>query len=322
MVWAVVLIAALPFSGKAQGVLSSGGFEVPGSQSQQAIDYLNHHSDRGAYAFSFLVDAPTAAAAQQRMAAVRAAVADSYPEIHFTTQPQASPDGGTISFAGFASVDQNRSLAISRDLKSLIQNTNGPVRTFLLGPSANYATFQDITEKGLRRAEGISSPVVLIVLLVLFGAVVATLVPAVLGALSVLITFALVYAIASHTEVSVYATTMVTMIGIGVAVDYSMFILARFREELAAGAATETAVARAMSTSGTAVAFSGMTVVVSLASIWIVPVRAVQSMALAAIMVVAVAVLAALTLLPAVLTLLGPRINALRVPGRRPNPGR
>ena len=109
---------------------------------------------------------------------------------------------------------------------------------------------------------------------------------------------------------------MVTMIGIGVAVDYSMFILARFREELAAGAATELAVAGAMRTSGTAVVFSGMTVIVSLASIWIVPVRAVQSMALAAIMVVAVAVLAAMTLLPAVLTLLGPRINAVRI-GRR-----
>ena len=321
-VWVLLLIAALPFSGKAQGVLSSGGFEVPGSQSQLAIDYLNHVSGRGAYSFSFLVDAPSDRAAQARMAQVRSSVDQRYPEIHFTTQPQASPDGRTISFVGFASVDQNRSLTISRDLKTLIQHTDRPVRTFLLGPSANYATFQDITESGLRRAETLSSPVILIVLLVLFGAVVATLVPAVLGALSVLITFALVYAVALHAEVSVYATTMVTMIGIGVAVDYSMFILARFREELAAGTASDLAVARAMATSGTAVAFSGMTVVVSLASIWIVPVRAVQSMALAAIMVVAVAVLAAMTLLPAVLSLLGERINALRVPGRRRAPDR
>ena len=251
------------------------------------------------------------------MADVRAAVASHYPEIRFRTPPQTSSDGRTVTFVGFAKVDQNRSLKISRDLKALIQHTDGPVRTFLLGPSANYATFQDITESGLQRAEGLSSPVILIVLLVLFGAVVAALVPAVLGALSVLITFALVYAVASHAEVSVYATTMVTMIGIGVAVDYSMFILARFRQELASGAATDAAVARAMSTSGTAVAFSGMTVVVSLASIWIVPVRAVQSMALAAIMVVVVAVLAAMTLLPAVLSLLGPRINNLRVPARR-----
>jgi len=320
-IWALLLVAALPFAGKAQGVLSSGGFEVPGSQSQQAIDYLNNQPGRGAYSFSFLVDAPTAVAADARATQVRAMVARGHPEIHFTTAPQRSPDGSTIAFTGFASVDQNASLRISRDLKHEVQNTGGPVRTFLLGPAANYATFQDITEQGLQRAELLSSPVILIVLLVLFGAVVATLVPAGLGALSVLITFALVYAVASHTQVSVYATTMVTMIGIGVAVDYSMFILARFREELAAGAATELAVANAMATSGTAVAFSGMTVIVSLASIWIVPVRAVQSMALAAIMVVAVAVLAAMTLLPAVLTLLGPRINAVRI-GRRAGSGR
>ena len=142
------------------------------------------------------------------------------------------------------------------------------------------------------------------------------LVPAALGALSVLITFALVYLVASHTEVSVYATTMVTMIGIGVAVDYSMFILARFREELLAGAATDRAVATAMATSGTAVAFSGMTVIVSLASIWIVPVRAVQSMALAAIMVVTVAVLAAMTLLFTFVALRRLRFGDAKVTGR------
>ena len=135
-IWIVLLAAALPFSGKAQGVLSSGGFDVPGSQSQQAIDYLNNQPGRGAYSFSFLVDAPTAAAAQARVAQVRAQVAARYPEIHFTTQPQASPDGSTISFVGFASVDQNRSLTISRDLKTLVQSTDparahvpaGPVR--------------------------------------------------------------------------------------------------------------------------------------------------------------------------------------------------
>jgi uncharacterized membrane protein YdfJ with MMPL/SSD domain len=315
--WIVLVLIALPFAGRAQGRLSSGGFEVPGSQSQTAIDYLNALPGRGAYSFSFLVDAPTAAAAQARAAAVRAEVGRSYPIIRFRTQPQTSPDGRTISFQGFAPIDQNRSLQITRDLVGLVQQTHGPVRTYLLGPSANFAAFQDITEHGLTRAETLSSPIILIVLLVLFGAVVATLVPAGLGAVSVAIAFAIVYGIASHTEVSVYATTMVTMIGIGVAVDYSMFILARFREELENGVDTAGAVECAMRTSGTAVAFSGMTVVVSLASVLIVPVRALQSMALAAVIVVAVAVIAGMTLLPAVLQLLGPRINRLRVPTRR-----
>ncbi|HEY0388125.1 MAG TPA: MMPL family transporter [Gaiellales bacterium] len=316
-VWIALVLVALPFASRAQGRLSSGGFEVPGSQSQTAIDYLNALPGRGAYSFSFLVDADTPQAARARAAAVRADVVRRYPVIRFRSKPQMSPDGRTVSFLGFAPIDQNRSLQISRDLEGLVQRTSGPVRTYLLGPSANFAAFQDITERGVTRAETLSSPIILIALLVLFGAVVATLVPAALGAVSVAIAFAIVYGIASHTEVSVYATTMVTMIGVGVAVDYSMFILARFREELLAGVPTGRAVESAMRSSGTAVAFSGMTVVVSLASVWIVPVRALQSMALAAVIVVAIAVLAGMTLLPAVLMLLGPRINRLRLPSRR-----
>src|SRR5438067_5861229 len=119
-VWIVLLAAALPFAGRAQSRLSSGGFEVPGSQSQQAIDYLNSQPGRGAYSFSFLVDAPTAAQAQARVAAVRAAVRAHYPQIRFATAPQLSPVRATISFTGFAPVDQNRSLTISRDLKHIV----------------------------------------------------------------------------------------------------------------------------------------------------------------------------------------------------------
>jgi uncharacterized membrane protein YdfJ with MMPL/SSD domain len=110
---------------------------------------------------------------------------------------------------------------------------------------------------------------------------------------------------------------MVSMIGIGVAVDYSMFVLARFREELQAGAEPDAAVDTAMRTSGTAVVFSGLTVVLALLALWLVPVRAIQSMAAGAMMVVAVAVLASSTLLPALLHLLGRRIDRGRV--RRPS---
>jgi RND superfamily putative drug exporter len=316
-VWVVLLIAALPFAGKAQSQLSSGGFDVPGSQSVQAIDYLNEQPGRGAYSITFLIDAPDPRAAVAAVAQVQAEVMRTHPEIRFTAPQVASPDGKTVLAVGFAPYDQNESLRVSRELKTEIQRTTGETRIFVLGPSSNYATFQDITEEDLQQAELISAPVILVVLLLLFGAVVAALVPAVLGALAVLITFAIVYFIASNTEVSVYATTMVTMIGIGVAVDYSMFILARFREELDAGHSTESAVENAMRTSGTAVVFSGLTVIVSLASIWIVPVRAIQSMALAAIIVVTIAVLAGITVLPAVLALLGPRVNALRIGRRR-----
>ena len=315
--WILLLLVALPFSGKAQGVLSSGGFDVPGSQSEKVIDYLNSQPGGGAYAFTFLIAAPTAQEAAAREAQVRSDVAKQFPQVRMRSDVAVSPDRTTVALTGYARVDQNKSLELSRQLKDGLQVTDGPTRTFLLGASANYATFQQITEDDLRQAEALSSPVILIVLLVLFGAVVAALLPALLGLFSVVITFAAVYAVASATEVSVYATTMVTMIGIGVAVDYSMFVLARFRDELEDGAVVETAVATAMRTSGTAVVFSGITVIVSLASIWIVPVRAVQSMALAAIMVVAVTIAGTLTLLPALLAIVGRSVNRGRIGRRR-----
>jgi RND superfamily putative drug exporter len=315
--WIVLLLIALPFSGKAQGVLSSGGFDVPGSQSEKVIGYLNSQPGGGAYAFTFLIAAPNAQQAAAREAQVRSDVARQFPQVRLRKDVAASPDKATVALTGYARVDQNKSLELSRKLKDAMQVTDGSTRTFLLGASANYATFQQITEGDLRQAETLSSPVILIVLLVLFGAVVAALLPALLGLFSVVITFAGVYAVASATEVSVYATTMVTMIGIGVAVDYSMFVLARFRDELEDGEDVEGAVATAMRTSGTAVVFSGITVIVSLASIWIVPVRAVQSMALAAIMVVAVTIAATVTLLPALLAIVGRRINSGRIGRRR-----
>jgi uncharacterized membrane protein YdfJ with MMPL/SSD domain len=317
--WVALLLIALPFSGMAQGVLSSGGFDVPGSQSLRVIDYLNAQRGRGAYTFTFLIDAPSAADAGRRAAQVSAEVRAKHSQLHLRpAESAASPDGRTITLVGSAAVDQNHALDLARELKGDLQVTTGSTRTFLLGSASNYATFQKITEKDLQQAEALSSPVILIVLLVLFGALVAALLPALLGLFSVVITFALVYGVASHTEVSIYATTMVTMIGIGVAVDYSMFVLARYREELDGGRAVEAAVLNAMRTSGTAVVFSGLTVIVSLASIWIVPVRAVQSMALAAIMVVAVTLLATVSLLPALLAIVGRNVNRGRLRPRSP----
>ncbi len=184
----------------------------------------------------------------------------------------------------------------------------------MLGQGAVYATFQHVTQRDLQSAETIGLPIVLVILLALFGAAVAAALPLVLGIVSVVITLAVVRLLAAEVEISVYAESMVSMIGLGVAVDYSLFVLARFREELAGGTSREDAVVQAMRTSGRAVVFSGLTVLVSLGTVWIVPVRAVQSMAAASMLVVAVAVLAAATLLPALLHLLGPDVDRWRVP--------
>src|SRR4051794_24908691 len=322
-VWVALLLLALPFAGQVTSRLSNGGFEVPGSQSLDEIHYIDRHG-AGAQDFPVLVAAPTAAQATARIGQVVQAMR-AFPQLNLGAFPCA-PRSGTTRRAGrvvtcgsrdgsvqvvtaYAAVNQNAALKLAHDLKREIEQPGGAVRTFVIGAGSTYDTFQEVTTDDIAQAEAIGVPVVMIVLISLFGAVVAALLPLALGVMAVLITFAIVFGIASNTEVSIYAQQMASMVGLGVAVDYSLFILARFREELAGGASKDQAVTTAMRTSGMAVIFSGLTVIVSLGTIWLVPVRAVQSMAGATMIVVAVAVVAAATLLPAMLHLLGDRVN-------------
>ena len=158
---------------------------------------------------------------------------------------------------------------------------------------------QDLSKEDLAKAESAGFPVVLLILLAVFGSLAAAALPLALGFVSVLITGALIFALSQVMEMSVFVTNMASMIGIGVAVDYSLFIVARYREEVAAGRPHDEARSVAMATSGLAVLFSGLTVIVSLAGLWMVDNQAIRSMALGAMLVVAVAMLGAATLLPA-----------------------
>ena len=124
-----------------------------------------------------------------------------------------------------------------------------------------------------------------------------------------MLTGAVVYFLSQTMEMSIFVTNMASMLGIGVAVDYSLFILARYREELKAGWRHEAARETAMRTSGMAVVFSGVTVIVALSGLFLIDAKVVRSMAIGAIVVVAIAVLAAVTLLPALIAALGRRVS-------------
>jgi RND superfamily putative drug exporter len=167
---------------------------------------------------------------------------------------------------------------------------------------------QELSKEDLSKAEASGFPIVAIILLVVFGSLAAAALPLALGFVSVIVTGALIYFISLEMETSVFVTNMASMIGIGVAIDYSLFILARYREERAAGHSEEDARAEALSTSGLAVTFSGLAVIVSLAGLWMVDNQALRSMALGAMTVVAVSILAATTLLPALIAMLGDRV--------------
>ena len=173
--------------------------------------------------------------------------------------------------------------------------------------------FTEVTRTDLQRAELVILPLVVILLLLVFGSVVAALLPLAVGGLSMAGAIAGTLLMARYTSVSVYAPNIVTMIGLGVAIDYSLFIVSRFREEIRARPGPE-ALARTMATAGRAILFSGVTVAIGVLGMVFLGLGNIGSIGWAGTLVVSLAVLYGLTLLPALLAVIGPRVNSLRLP--------
>ena len=169
--------------------------------------------------------------------------------------------------------------------------------------------FEEITEKDIQRAELVSLPLALALLLVVFGSVVAAGMPLGVGALAVFGGVVGTLLLARFMDVSIYANSVVTMIGLGVAIDYSLFVVSRFREEVSRRAVHE-ALSRTMATAGRAITFSGLTVAIGLLGLLFFDLFGINSMGVAGTIVVALAVLYGLTFLPALLAILGHRVNA------------
>ena len=319
--WALIVLAALPFAARQSDHLTGGGFDVPGSQSvavQRAVERDFAHA-QGTTLAAVLVPRANATEPELRAALARvgtvAARVDQValaPTARAAALRQLAAGGPRTLVVPLATrVSDSDAIDVAIHLRTQLgiadQQAGAPVAFHLVGQGALWAGMQDLSKQDLAQAESIGFPIVLLILLAVFGSLVAALMPVALGFVAVIVTGALIYALSLVTGMSVFVTNMASMIGIGVAVDYSLFVLARYREEIAAGRAPDDARAIALATSGVAVAFSGMTVIVSLAGLFIVDTMSVRSMALGAILVVAVSVLAATTLLPALIGLAGRR---------------
>ena len=182
---------------------------------------------------------------------------------------------------------------------------NGKVRLYVVGQGALGAAATQATKHDIAQAEQWNLPIVLIVLLAVFGSLAAAAMPLVLGICTVVVTMGLVYLLSMYTQMSVFVASTVSMFGIALAIDYSLFILMRFREELRAGRDPQQAADAAMATSGLAVVLSGLTVIASVTGIYLINTPVLVSMATGAILAVAIAVLTSTTLTPAVLATFG-----------------
>jgi uncharacterized membrane protein YdfJ with MMPL/SSD domain len=323
--WIVLVVAAVPFASRQSEHLSAGGYAIPGSDSQKLVAQLPKIAPGAQHAMLAGVLAPTSGATPSEMEAALArlgagaqdaACVNLSPQVRAQTQQAievAGPHQRTLIVPLAVTVNEEGAGNVASNLRRRLDLNGpdkGPVELHLVGQTALWAGLQDLSKKDLASAEAMGFPIVALILVAVFGSLIAATLPLALGAVSVLITGAIIYLLSLTMEMSVFVTNMASMIGIGVAVDYSLFVLARYRQEINAGAELEQARATALATSGVAVIFSGATVVTALLGLYIVHAAAIRSMALGAIVVVAVSVLAAATLLPTLISLLGKRTHA------------
>lgn len=173
---------------------------------------------------------------------------------------------------------------------------------------------RELSQEDLEKGESFGVPIALIILIIVLGAVAAALVPLVMAIVSIVVAIGISALVGTFFELSLFVTNIITMIGLAVGIDYSLFVVSRYREERGRGMEKVDAIAQAGATAGRAVVFSGMTVVLALIGMLLIPFNIFISIGLGAIFVVLAAMTAAMTLLPAILGIMGDKLNAIRVP--------
>jgi|UniRef100_A0A7C2BGQ7 RND superfamily putative drug exporter len=326
--WLLAVVAALPFLPRVSGALEVGGFSSPHTEAARTRELLRERIP--GYSPSSLIvlfSHPTLRPSdpsfvEQAQRALRNVT--SVPHVTgirwFTENPsQVAPDGSLAYAVIDLDLQPEEAQRVLDEIQAAIVPTE--LRVQLAGAPAFYADLERVTERDLRRAELIAFPFALAALLFVFGSVVAAAVPLFIGGVTVALVLGLVYALTRVTELSIFTLNVASLLGLGLSIDYSLFLVSRFREELAANE-LEHAVARTTATAGRAVFFSGLTVLIGLSGLGFFEFLFMRSVGIAGILVVLVAVSASLTLLPAILGILGRRIDALQVIRRGPETGR
>jgi uncharacterized membrane protein YdfJ with MMPL/SSD domain len=325
-VLAIVLTAALlPLASQAAGALSSGGWLDKDSDAAKVADRLATEFSAGRSSLVVLYRAPDGTKASDP--AFQAQITDGLGGLASDSRVAGIVDYPSTHDARFISTDDRATYAIVEltltdeqsvgavgDLRAKI--TAPPGATLQLtgyGPITKDSAHQ--SEIDLQRAETVSLPLALLILLAVFASVVAAFMPLLVAGLAIPSALGVIYLAAQQTEMSIFVQSIATMLGLALAIDYSLFLTSRFREELARGRTVEQAVERAVGTSGKAVMFSGTAVAIGLGGLLFLKAPALASMGLGGAIVVFFSVFYALTFLPAVLGMLGPRVNALSLGG-------
>jgi len=293
------------------GKLLTNRFSVPGSEAEKGLSILkSRFNERGDGAFTLVARStgPTLSPAVVEQAAQRAATK--------------LPDGKALPVrpAGpgvyYVQIQTPLQAADAKNHTTAMRQAIGPVpgvKTYLTGFPALAHDEQPIYSKDLSKGEMIAVPIAIAVLLFMFGTLGAVIVPLIFVLATLPTTLGLVWVIAHLGSTAQYVTNIVTLIGLGIAIDYSMLVVFRFREELSSGKDVQEALETTMSTAGRATLFSGMTVAIGLAALLAMPLPFMRSMGAGGVLIPLVSMAASVTLLPALLAVLGTGINRFRV---------
>jgi putative drug exporter of the RND superfamily len=321
--WAVILLAALPFAPQAPGALSAGGFILDDLESARAKQVLQEQLGAEPSAFVLVYSSDTLrAGTREWLAAVNEATAGvaNVPHVtrilsHALSGRQVSADGHTAYDVVFLDLPPDDSPDAIPPVEAALREVPG-LRVQIAGGPAFYGDVQAVTESDLRRSELISLPLAALALLLVFGSLVAAGVPLAVGGASVLVALAGIFLVASVIPMSIFVLNLATLLGLGLGVDYSLLMTSRFREELAHREGPDRvaeAVRVTVTTAGRAVFFSGLTVLLGLLGLVLFEFMILRSVGIAGAIVVGLTVAAALTLLPAILAILGTRVDRLSV---------
>jgi RND superfamily putative drug exporter len=328
---AVFFVAAAFLGGGVASRLSSGGFDDPASESSRATDTIKRDFGKQQPDLVLLVtakrgtvDDPEVGAAAEALATRLAGEKSVTRSVSYwgagSPPPLRSKDGRQALVLASLHGDEDEVLDSARDLSPRYTRDDAAITVRVGGFGEIFRQVNQQVEEDLLRAELIAFPITLLLMVLVFGSVVAAGLPLVVGALAIVGTFLVLLIISSLTEVSIFALNLATGMGLGLAIDYSLFIVSRYREELHNGLAPHDAVVRTVQTAGKTVTFAAVTVAVALAALLVFPLAFLRSFAYAGIGVAMLAGIVAVISLPALLAVLGPRVNSLRLLRRDPKP--
>jgi len=320
---AILIALAIPFGADVESRLSEGGITAPDSEAARAEQLLNTEFKSGSPHLVFVVtaprpvDDPEITSQGEKLTSRLAAEPGVVQAVSYWSLQQADPLRSTDTRSALIMVrldgDEDTVRKTAKRIVPATVGHQGDLTVQATGSTQVRVEIESQSEEDLTRAELLAAPLSLLILLLVFGSVVAASLPLAVGALAVIGSFVVLRLLDMVVPVSVFSVNITTALGLGLAIDYSLFIVTRYREELAAGRTVHAAIGETLRTAGRTVIFSALTVALSLSAMLVFPMYHLRSFAYSGIAVVVLAALGSIVVLPALLAVLGHRVDALNV---------